>query len=180
MTNLNTHMRKGFTMIELVFVIVIIGILAAVALPKFTGISDDAHVSKLQAFTGTLNRTVGPSIWSGIMRNVPTAGGSVKHADAQAIAKYKQIATDSVLGADAQVESIPSEFATQTLDLSLCAASTVTIPKIGDDASAVGGDLKESVTIGSTTYKLGCVDGNLNSAPKFYLYDAGTSKLVTK
>ena len=40
-------MKKAFTMIELIFVIVILGILAAVAMPKFVATRNDAIVSKL-------------------------------------------------------------------------------------------------------------------------------------
>jgi len=42
-------MRKAFTMIELVFVIVILGALAAVAIPKLAATRDDAEAVKLCA-----------------------------------------------------------------------------------------------------------------------------------
>jgi len=40
-------MKQAFTMIEVIFVIVLIGILAAVAVPKLAGTRDDASVVKV-------------------------------------------------------------------------------------------------------------------------------------
>ena len=39
-------MKKGFTMIELIFVIVILGVLASVAIPRLAATRDDAEVAK--------------------------------------------------------------------------------------------------------------------------------------
>lgn len=40
------HKRNAFTMIELVFVIVVLGILAAIAIPRLAATRDDAQIAK--------------------------------------------------------------------------------------------------------------------------------------
>jgi MSHA pilin protein MshA len=46
--------QRGFTMIELVVVIVILGILAAFALPKYMGLENQARVAAVNGMTGSI------------------------------------------------------------------------------------------------------------------------------
>jgi len=55
MNHLKKDNQKGFTIVELVVVIIILGILAATALPRFLDVSEDAHVSAVDAVEGALN-----------------------------------------------------------------------------------------------------------------------------
>jgi len=90
---MKTNKRNGFTMIELIFVIVILGILAAVAIPKLAATRDDAQVSKMSTNVATLISDLGSAYTSqGVLdkwndaTNVPTyTNATTKTADTVAV-----------------------------------------------------------------------------------------------
>ncbi len=142
-------MKKAFTMIELIFVIVILGILAAVALPKFLGVANQAHEANLKSFTGTLNRTVAPTLWS-------------KSISAGYDGNITQLsASDSNLS---RYIDLPKEVNANDINLSKC-DSTNTYKKVISANKAVTTD----------DYSILCKDGTSAQAPAFRLVKGNVS-----
>lgn len=53
--------RRGFTLIELVIIIVVLGILAAIAIPKYSDISSEAREAAARGALGSVRSSI--SIW---------------------------------------------------------------------------------------------------------------------
>lgn len=62
--------QSGFTLIELVVVIVILGILAATAAPKFMNLQGDARVSALSGLSGAVKSAINLSYSKAILKGV--------------------------------------------------------------------------------------------------------------
>ena len=135
--------KNGFTMIELIFVIVILGILAAVALPKFIGVSQQAHEANLKSFVGTLNRTTGPTLWSKSISE--GKNGDIAYLDIESnLSTYIDL---------------PKEINSSDINLSKCDATDKNTTVMTADKNVAGAN-----------YFITCKDGYANQAPVFHLF----------
>lgn len=55
---MRTRVRKAFTLVEILIVVVILGILAAIVVPQFTNATQDAQAGNIQAQLDTLNNQI--------------------------------------------------------------------------------------------------------------------------
>ena len=143
-------MKRGFTMIELIFVIVVLGILAAVALPKFQSVGEQAKEATLKSFTGTMRATVGSSLWRDAMSNYD---GNISKLNIDSTTKLSTYTDLPTAVTDANISQCAEDGATPKF--------VIVTKKVGDNY-----------------YGIGCNTGTSVKAPTFKLYKAKDQKTV--
>ena len=146
-------MKKSFTMIELIFVLVILGILAAVALPRYLVEVHASHEANLISFVKSLNNPTGVDLWSKSLSEGKEGNISnlAPKEDADFLSHYIQI---------------PKEVNASDINLSKCGDGEYKTVMTANK-QIVGGD-----------YNITCKNGTLTTAPYFRLIRLNDNKIL--
>jgi MSHA pilin protein MshA len=92
--------KKGFTMIELVMVIVILGILAAIAVPRFIDLRSDAEKATAKGVAGAIVSSASMLHAQYVLRNTDYSLGTTAGEDNQIVANANISGGPQVLAAN--------------------------------------------------------------------------------
>lgn len=91
--------QQGFTLIELVFVIVILGILAAFAVPRFVDLTGEARAAAVQGVGGSVQSAAALTHAQALVQNVTNGTISVEGTSVTMVNGYPADTDDGIVAA---------------------------------------------------------------------------------